>query len=310
MRVPPHVFAVGASAIRYGRFDPGDTPGDLRFSEYHAVELPEDCFVGGMVGGPARDAAVLEQAVLQLLEKVATEVTDASLVLPDGWLRVVFTETDDLPSKRSAQDEIVRWKLKRMVPYRIDELRTRHTEVRPLPNQAEPGRLLVGMGIEALLRQLEDAFKARGVRIGAISNASLSLLGGVTAAVAEHDLWVLARSDGRAYTLVFVYRDEPVLFRHKALNGGVPEDALASIVRSDLNLTRTFLGDQFAGTALRRVVLFSPREAADRWSEWLASGLGAPVVHGTEILPLDASIPPEEWLGIVPMYGAACREIP
>jgi len=311
MPVPPHVFAVGSEQLRYGRFEraEGATDAGLEFAEYHSVELPSDCFIHGLVGGPVREISVLQQAVVQLLEQVSGPITDASLVMPDSWLRVVFTEMGELPSRRSGQDEIVRWKLKRMVPYRIDELRTSHTEVRPLPNQEEPTRMLVGLGVEALMHQLEESFEDRGVHLGVIANASLSLLSGVSPAIAEDDLWVLARSDGKAYTLVFVYRDEPVLFRHKALNGEVPESALASIVRSDLNLTRTFLTDQFPDSELRRVVLFAPDESTDRWTDWLSSGLEAPVVTGQEILPLDPGIPPDEWLHVVPMYGAACREI-
>ena len=56
-------------------------------------------------------------------------VRDASLVMPDAWLRVTFTESGDLPSAADARDEVLRWKLRRLVPFRVDELRVGATEV-------------------------------------------------------------------------------------------------------------------------------------------------------------------------------------
>ena len=52
--------------------------------------------------------------------------------------------------------------LKRLVPFRVDELRIGAQEVEPLPNQPaeEPERLLLGFAVDQLLTQVEDAFAA------------------------------------------------------------------------------------------------------------------------------------------------------
>jgi len=97
------------------------------------------------------------------------------LVVPDAWLRVSFSEITDVPRQAEARDEVLRWKLRRLVPFRVDELRVNAAEVAPLPVQEEPRRLLLGFGVEQLLAQIEDAFAAHHVHIGRIADLTSAL---------------------------------------------------------------------------------------------------------------------------------------
>ncbi len=133
---------------------------------------------------------------------------------------------------------MLRWKLKRLVPFRVDELRVSAAEVAPLPGPGgAPPALLLGFAVEQLLVQVEDAFNAAGVRLGQISNVSLSLLaatdpppgGGFAALMVVED---------EGYTLVFSRGGEPVLHRYKGFAGALPEASRGSFVGRDLRLTR------------------------------------------------------------------------
>ncbi len=322
--VPPHVFALDAARLRYGQFLRGGN--GFRFRSWREAALPRDAFHSGLLGGPLRDPAAFQELVGTLVHGVIGGrggrggrgkrgvVKEASLVVPDAWLRVTFTESGELPRAGDQRDEVLRWKLRRLVPFRVDELRVGAAEVTPLPGQSadEPHRLVLGFAVEQLLAQIEDAFAAHGVRIGQISNTSLSLLPALEG-LREDELTALALIEDGGYTLVFSLGGEPVLHRYKGLTGGQPAPGQGGLVVRDLKLTRNFLDEQFPAVPLARVLLVSAPEREPLWVDLLAEGLGEPAVplDGRHLPPLRAEDPavPPAWRDLAPMLGAARREV-
>jgi hypothetical protein len=182
--------------------------------------------------------------------------------------------------------------------------------VAPLPQQAEPRRLLVAYGLEALLAQLEEAFAARGVWIGRIISESLALVPAVGEPLADAGLGALAVVRNGGYTLLFSRRGEPVLYRYKSLDDAQAGGAAASAtVERDLRLTRAFVADQLPDLALDRVVLAANPETGRGWQEWLGSGLGR-AAEPIEALRLPlASAERVGWMEVAPMLGAARQEV-
>ena len=318
--IPPHVFALDADRLRYGQFLRQGTL--VRFRAYRSVALPNETFLVGPLGGPPRDSKGFAERVAALVADASLAsgtrggVKEASLVLPDGWLRVTFTESTDLPRAAEAADEVLRWKLKRLVPFRVEELRVDATEVTPLPSQAEPRRLLLGFGSEALLSQVEEAFSAAGVRLGLITSTSLALVAALAGGRGESSgstegFHALVAVEAGGYTLVFARGSEPVLHRYKAFASALPEDARAGMVERDLKLTRNFLDEHYGGAALDRVVLSAPPEVEPLWLDLLAEGLSCPALalDGRILPPLRAEETTAPWRDLAPMLGAARLEV-
>jgi hypothetical protein len=306
---PPHVFSLDGEKLRYGQFA-HDRHG-FRLRAFREAALPRDPFQHGPLGGPLRDPLGFRELVAGMVKAIPGGVREASLVLPDPWLRVTFTESGDLPKTSEAIDEVLRWKLRRLVPFRVDELRVDATEVSAIPGQEEPRRLLLGFAVEQLLAQIEEAFAAAGVRIGQVSNTSLSLLAAVAPpAPGTFSALVLVGDDG--YTLIFARGGEPVLHRYKGFTGNLPEVSRASFVGRDLRLTRNFLDEHFPGASIASVLLLAPPELEPAWLDRLEEGLGAPAapVDGRHLPPLraeESSVPP--WRSLAPMLGAARQEV-
>jgi hypothetical protein len=307
--VPPHVFSLDEERLRYGQFT-RDRHG-FRLRAFREAALPRDPFQHGPLGGPPRDPTAFRELVAGLVKSISGGVRDASLVLPDTWLRVTFTESGELPKTADAVDEVLRWKLRRLVPFRVDDLRIGATEVSPIPGQEEPRRLLLGFAVEQLLSQVEDAFAAAGVRIGQVTNASLSLLAAVGPAPAgSFAALVLVGREG--YTLIFANGAEPVLHRYKGFTGNLPEASRTSFVGRDLRLTRNFLDEHFPGSAVGPVLLLAPPEVEPAWLDRLADGLGTPAApldgrHLPALRVEEASVP--AWRDLAPMLGAARQEV-
>jgi hypothetical protein len=308
---PPHVVLLDERRLRYGQFL-RDRQG-FRFRAWREAALPRDAFHHGPLGGPLRDPAAFGQIAAALVQGLPG-LRDASLVVPDSWLRVTFTESGELPKAGEARDEVLRWKLRRLVPFRVEELRLGATEVSPLPGQEEPRRLLLGFAVDQLLAQVEDAFAAQGVRLGRITNNSLALLAALEQdAGAAGSFTALVVVEDAGYTLVFARGGEPVLHRYKSFTGALPEAARASFVARDLKLTRNFLDENFPGSGIGGLLLSAPPELEPLWIDRLAEGLGRPAVpldgrHLPAVRAEDGSpVPP--WRDLAPMLGAARQEV-
>ncbi len=326
--VPPQVFALTPTRLRYAAF--AREGAGWRLVDGREVALPGDAFQHGPLGGPLRDPAAFSGLLSELLQRVAAPVRDASLLIPDAWLRVTFAESAELPRQAAARDEILRWRLKRLVPFRVDELRLSGEEVEPFPGQEEPRRVLLGFAVEALLAQLEQIFGAAGVRLGAISNPSLSLLGALGApssasalgASSGDALTTVAMVDDAGYTLIFARPAakglEPVLHRYKAWTGNPSPAAREALVARDLRLTRTFLEENLPGARVADALLLAaPTQAGqtgDDWLGWLREGLGCPArpLAAEQLGAVPGGLPAGifGWpMEAAPLLGAACREV-
>ncbi len=257
---PPHVFSLDGRELRYGCFR--HSPQGVVYEESRSLPLAEDLFDDGPLGAPLREPFQLHPVVEDLVRGFETLIKSASLVIPDTWLRLIFTEIAELPRKSQAREEMLRWKLKRLVPFRVEDLRISATPVTPFPTQDEPMRVLIAFAIELLISQIEQAFAAAGIEIGRIVNTTLAVAASLEQGVGPDDLSGLVIVHPDAYTLSFYHRGEPLIYRYKATGGAA---VTSSTVRRDLHLTTSFLHQHFPQTPLARLFLAAPLEEEERW---------------------------------------------
>ncbi len=304
---PPHVFAVDPARLRYAHFAQ-DAEGFVL--ETLAEEaLPPGTIAEGPLGSPLPDPAAFHALVAAWIKKLPQPPKDATLLLPDDWLRLNFTEVTELPTKAAARDEILRWKLKRLVPFRVEDLRVSAVELAALPVQEEPLRLLLGFGIERLLSEIEGAFRAAGIRIGFVTNLTLATLAGLRHTLGPGELVACIRVDHDAYTVSFVRDGEPVLYRFKAI-AELPRFDRATTIRRDLRLTRSFVRDHIPDAALSRVLLIAPAEEQEAWHGWLSDELEIePELLTVDRLPVRLGRANAPWHELAPMFGATAIEV-
>jgi hypothetical protein len=242
--------------------------GALQVLRHLEVPLPSG-FVEGPLGGAPREPAELDRQVRELLERAGGRFEEATLVLSDRWMRVVFAEFTELPAAAAARDEALRFKLHQLVPFRADELRLRAVEVPALPGQEEPRRLAVAFALETLLAPVEAAFESAGVHLGMATNESFA----VASAIEARGLVLLVRADDRSYTVLVTLDGEPLLYRFKELGSALSSWPSGSVYR-ELMLTRSFLEERLPERRLDGILVATPD--AGEWSRLLSGAFEAP----------------------------------
>jgi hypothetical protein len=311
--VPPNVFALGGAgassgeSLRFARFARAPKSRELGFVEFHEEPVAGEIFARH--GSGLRDLAGLRAALERLRERMAVPPEAASLVLPDHVVRHVFTEIGELPSEREAAEEMLRWKLKRLIPQRVEELRLAARRVAPLRGQEEPERLLVTFAPEALLAGFEELFAEQRIHLGSIASETLLTVAALAPALADGELTALLVVEANGYTLTVLRAGEIFLVRPKVHPQGDVADQAAAAER-ELRLTRSFLGEQLAQVAVGRVLLVAPEPAEPAWMLVAREALGGNVmVARREHLGLGREGPPVGWRELLPLVGAAATEV-
>lgn len=301
--VPPHVFEVDSGLLRYASFPRNN--GDWQAADLLESELPAEAFQVGPLGGPLRTPEVLDRVLGDILERAGAPVAQASLVLPDRWLRLLFVELEEAPGE--TREEIFRFKLRKLVPFRVEDLRVSGTELPALP--AQPGKLraLVAFAVEQLLDELEEAFAARGVRLGQIASRSLYL----TSYLAEdHQDAVVTLLEADGYSLVFVSEGAPVLVRYRTFPLAVGDIGRTEHVARDLRLIRSYLAEHLPERKFSEGLVCGPPDTATAWVELLESGFDLRArVLGANDADLPSAPSSVGWHELLPLFAAATREV-
>ena len=138
------------------------------------------------------------------------------------------------PAAPRERDEVLRWKLRRLVPFRVDELRVSAAEVAPLPGQEEPRAAAPRLRRRAAAGPDRGRLRARRhpPRPQSPTPACRCSPPCVAPAADDGALTALVLVDEGGYTLVFARGGEPVLHRYKGLAAALPESARGELRRA------------------------------------------------------------------------------
>jgi len=258
VRTPPpvHAFAPSEGELVYGRLN-------SRRNALQRVErtrLAPEWFRLGPVGLLQVDRQELAGGVAGLVRRLEKTPRQASLVIPNGWVRSVVLETGELPQPREEAEEVVRWRLKKLLPCRPEDVRLDFVP------SSEKGRILVVLALDRPLATVEEVFTAAGIHLGRIEPAAVALTALLPASPTPV---VLAIAEERALSLVVLAGGKPVLLRHKPL----PADTRRAELFITRELTRTLaharLQEKLSGPVV--VWLASSDEEAvaevERWAD-------------------------------------------
>ena len=144
------------------------------------VTLHEGAVVPGLKPGNVVDRLAVAAAVRKALEEVGaksnTRNSDITVVIPDGACRVLLLDFDSLPSKLSEALPIVRFRLKKLLPFEADDAMV---SFQIMSSSKQIVRVLAVAIPRDVLSEYETAVREAGFEPGAVLPSTLAAMAAV-----------------------------------------------------------------------------------------------------------------------------------
>lgn len=276
-----------------------------------SARLPEGLVSFSMLEPNIHDPDELARRLRRILDQAGVDEKRLALTLPDTLARVSVQELPSEPRSRSELADLLRFRLKKSLPFDIDKAR--------MAFQSMPGpgaSFLTGVMYDDVVSQYEAFFEGMGFHVGVIEVASLSLLKLAGSLVDREVLpgtdYFFLNIEESYFTATLVRdREHPVLLRtlgnRTSANGGEPYD-LDELLR-ELVPTLIFYREKLGGTSLARVYYRSMRDDMPELEAALAAQFEVPVepidLYRSIETREDMTIDPSLASAVLPAVGAA-----
>jgi type IV pilus assembly protein PilM len=168
-------------------------------------DLPPGSVVPDLTDVNLRERQGVFETVRETLGSVSGRSHDVIAVLPDASVRVMLLDFDSLPAKRQEAEGVVRFRLKKSLPFDVDKARiSYHAQA------AENGvRVVVAVALTSVIEDYESVFRDAGYSPGVVLPSMLAALG---AANADRPTMVV-KVDARTASIAILDKDQLLLFR-------------------------------------------------------------------------------------------------
>jgi len=139
-----------------------------------AIEpLPPGALVPTAVEANLIDAAEVRSAVGRVFSRLRTKSEDVALLLPDPVIRVFVLHFDVFPRRAEEAIPILRWRLKKSVPFEAEE--TMISYMRQTPRE-EGVDIVTGLARLRIVREYESLVESVGLTPGVVMSSTLAAI--------------------------------------------------------------------------------------------------------------------------------------
>jgi type IV pilus assembly protein PilM len=144
------------------------------------ANLGEGAVAPGLKAGNIIDRMAVTAALRKVLDGVAgsgrERIRDVTVIVPDAAVRVLFVDFDQLPSKAVEALPVVRFRLKKLLPFDADDAMVSY---QVMSTDKSSVKLLAVAMPKAVLEEYESAVLAAGYLPGAVLPSTLAALAGL-----------------------------------------------------------------------------------------------------------------------------------
>jgi type IV pilus assembly protein PilM len=152
------------------------------------------------------DKAAVVAALKRALDAVETRDKRLTLVIPDAAARVLLLDFDTLPSNRAEAVPVVRFRLRKLVPFEVDDAAISY---QIMQQTADESRVLVTVMPRAVLAEYEEAVRLAGYEPGVVLPSTIASLAGLT----QSEPALLVNLNGNSVTTAIARGQELLLHR-------------------------------------------------------------------------------------------------
>ncbi len=165
-----------------------------------AVEaLPAGAVVPSAVESNIVNGAVVRAAVANVCERLRARDEDVAMILPDPVIRVFVQHFEEFPRSAEEAVPILRWKLKKSVPFEADETLISYMRQEPRETGIDVVTALARLRI---VREYESLAEVAGLHPGVVLSSSLAAV----SLIEDAKPTLLARVSGSTLTTAIVRR--------------------------------------------------------------------------------------------------------
>lgn len=196
-----------------------------------SLPLPAGMVTESYALAPFGDRDGLVSLLRSSIQKVAAPpVRRAGLSIPDGIFRVQILEFDDLPSRSSDRDRLIRWRVEKGAAFDTANTLFRY-QVHERPEKGYS--VLACVAKKDVIAQYESVLTELGLEPWAIVPSSLSVLNLYATAlfIGNAPGFALAWITEGSYVTIIMERGGPRFYRYKELRTGASEDVTTRLLR-------------------------------------------------------------------------------
>lgn len=208
-----------------------------------ARALPSGAVAPGLASGNVQQPPALEVALRSALAEAGGHGHEITLVLPDAAVRVMLLDFDTLPEKQSDAAPLVRFRLKKLLPFDADRAAVSYQLQRGATIQ-----VVAAVADSAVLAEYEDAVRAAGFNPGVVLPSILAMLGAVDSSAPT--LVVKAESGTTAVAIV----DQGEVRLLRTIETATPASSAPARLAEDIYPSLVYFQDTY-GTQVSRMVL-------------------------------------------------------
>src|SRR5439155_459493 len=166
----------------------------------YAVEtLPAGALIPSAVETNIVNTAAVKAAVGNVSDRLRGSDEDVAMILPDTVIRVFVQHFEDFPRSKADAEPMLRWKLKKSVPFEADE--TLISFMRQAPREAGVD-VVTALARLRIIREYESLVEGIGLYPGVVLSSSLAAI----SLLEDEKPTLLARISGSALTTAIVRR--------------------------------------------------------------------------------------------------------
>jgi type IV pilus assembly protein PilM len=170
-----------------------------------ARELAPGSVVPDLVENNLRQADAVRSAIEDALGSVGGRSKDVIAIVPDATVRVVLLEFDTLPSDDEEAAGVVRFRLKKSLPFDVDKAKVSYHAQK----SGEGMKVVAAVSLATVIEDYEKAFREAGFNPGVVLPSMLAALG----AAEGKKPTLVVKVDTRTTSIAILSEEQLQLFR-------------------------------------------------------------------------------------------------
>lgn len=170
-----------------------------------ARELAPGSVVPDLIENNLRQREAVRSGIAAVLNDVAGRAKDVIAIVPDAAVRVMLLEFDTLPSDNEEALGVVRFRLKKSLPFDVDKAKVSYHAQKV----GDEVRVVAAVGLASVIEDYEAAFRDAGFSPGVVLPSMLAALGAADARTPT----MVIKVDAHTTSIAILNEDQLQLFR-------------------------------------------------------------------------------------------------